>query len=138
MRRVILDTGSGVAWLCPQDQHHAWVRRAFKDIAPGSIICEAVLTGACHLAAKEAVPRARVIEFVNRVRLQPISLASELAPIRDLLDRYADWPMDFADACVVRLAELHPDASVCTTDGDFRFFRKNGRETIPLTAPFVS
>ena len=46
-------------------------------------------------------------------------------------------PMDFADACVVRLAELHAGGTVCTTDGDFRIFRKNGRESISLLAPFA-
>lgn len=137
MKRVILDTGPLVAWLCPRDQHHAWVRRVFQEVAPGSIICEAVLTEACHLAAKEAVARARVIQFIRRVRLQPTSLAIELGAVETLLDRYADIPMDFADACVVRLAELHPEASVCTTDTDFRFYRKNERETISLLAPFA-
>jgi predicted nucleic acid-binding protein len=82
------------------------------------------------------VPRARVIEFVSNVRLQIVSLANELAAIRALLDRYADRPMDFADACVVRLAEMYPEAAVCTTDSDFSFYRKNGREIIPLVAPF--
>jgi len=55
------------------------------------------------------------------------TLAGEISRIRDLLTCYADVPMDFADACVVRLAELHPTASVCTVDGDFRVFRRRGR-----------
>lgn len=46
--------------------------------------------------------------------------------------------MDFADACVVRLSELHTDAAVYTADGHFRFFRKNGHETISLLAPFMA
>jgi predicted nucleic acid-binding protein len=44
--------------------------------------------------------------------------------------------MDFADACVVRLAEMHDHLQVCTLDGHFRFFRKNGRDPIALIAPF--
>ena len=44
--------------------------------------------------------------------------------------------MDYADACVVRLAELFPKATVCTPDGHFKFFRKHQRDTIPLLAPF--
>lgn len=136
MKRVILDTGPLVAWLCPRDEHHVWVRQMFQEVAPGSLVCEAVLAEACHLAAKEAVSHARFIEFVRRVRLQPVSLTNELDAIGALLDRYADAPMDFADACVVRLAELHPDATVCTTDSDFRFYRQHGQEMIPLLAPF--
>ncbi len=40
-------------------------------------------------------------------------------------------------ACVVRLAELHPEVKVCTTDTDFRFYRKNDHEVIPLVVPFA-
>lgn len=137
MKRVILDTGPLVAWLCPRDEHHAWVHQAFLEITPGSIVCEAVLAEACHLAAKEGISHARVIEFVQRMRLNPVSLANELPALGVLLARYADAPMDFADACVVRLAELHAGATVCTTDGHFRFFRKQGQEVIPLLAPFA-
>jgi predicted nucleic acid-binding protein len=54
------------------------------------------------------------------------------------MERYKDAPMDFADACVVRIAELNPGASVATTDGHFRFFRKSSGEIITLLAPFAS
>lgn len=138
MRRVILDTGPLVAWLCPRDEHHAWVREAFREVVPGSIICEAVLTETCHLAAKEGLERGRVLEFIRRLRLLVVPLGSELEAISHLLHRYADTPMDFADACVVRLAEQFPDTTVCTTDGHFQFFRKHQREPILLLAPFTT
>ena len=108
-----------VSWWprCPRDEHFDWARQAFTQVAPGSLICEAVIAEACHLVAKERVPRARVIEFaVNEC--------------------YANVGMDFGDACVVRLAELHPEAAVCTTDSDFLIYRKPGNERIPLVAPF--
>ena len=73
---------------------------------------------------------------LSKTILVLIPLAGEIADIRALLDRYADVRMDLGDACVVRLAELHPDATVCTTDGDFRFYRQHGQEIIPLLAPF--
>ena len=87
--------------------------------------------------AKEGVARGRVIEFVERGRLTVVALGGELPALRALLECYADAPMDFADACVVRLSELHPEARVCTTDGHFRFFRSQGSTMIPLIAPFA-
>jgi hypothetical protein len=39
---------------------------------------------------------------------------------------------------VVRLAEVNPEGVVCTTDTDFRIYRKNGREPIPLLAAFAT
>ena len=136
MKPVILDTGPLVAWFCPRDQHHGWSRRIFAQLLPGATVCEAVLAETCHLAAKDGVPRGKIIEFVERGRLVLFSLSPELALIRQLLNRYADADMDFADACIVRLAELDPSASICTTDRDFLFFRKNGSEPLSLIAPF--
>ena len=49
-----------------------------------------------------------------------------------LLRRYVDTPMSFADACLVRMTELHDDPVVFTTDSDFQIYRRNGRQAIPL------
>ncbi len=138
MKPVIFDTGPLVAWLCPRDKHHAWVRRVFTGIRPGGIVCESVLAEVCHLAAREGIPRGRVIEFILDGGFRVVSLDADLPLIRDLLNRYADTPMDFADACVTRLAELHDGSPVCTTDSDFLIFRKHGSEAIPVIAPFGS
>jgi predicted nucleic acid-binding protein len=44
--------------------------------------------------------------------------------------------MDLADACVVRLSELHSDSSVLTVDSEFRdVYRRNGRQVIPALLP---
>jgi len=138
MKPVIFDTGPLVAWFCPRDKHHAWARQTFAQIPAGGLICEAVLAEVCHLVAKDGIARGKVLEFVEQGGLTPVFLGGEFPVLRELLNRYADTPMDFADACIVRLAELHADGTVCTTDGDFRFFRKNGREPISLLAPFAS
>ncbi len=51
------------------------------------------------------------------------------------MQRYADQPMSFADACLVRMTELHPDSMLITLDGDFRVYRRHGRQAIPLATP---
>lgn len=52
-----------------------------------------------------------------------------------LMCRYARVPMSFADACLVRIVETTPDASVMTLDGDFRIYRPASRRVIPLLMP---
>jgi uncharacterized protein len=44
-------------------------------------------------------------------------------------------PMSLADACLVRLAELHRDAVIFTLDGDFIVHRRHGNKVIPLLMP---
>jgi predicted nucleic acid-binding protein len=138
MKRVIFDTGPLVAWFCPRDQHHAWALLAFAGIHSGGIVCEAVLTEVCHLTAKERIARSRVMDFVIAGDIHIVSLGAELQTIRDYLNRYADTPMDFADACVTRLAELYEESTVCTTDTDFLVYRKNRSQVIPVLAPFTA
>jgi predicted nucleic acid-binding protein len=136
MKRVIMDAGPLVAWFCTGDSYHEWATRTLDGLPSGAMVCEAVLAEVCHLVAKDGVRPSAVLRLVEQNDLVLIPLASEIADIRALLDRYADVRMDLGDACVVRLAELHPDATVCTTDGDFRFYRQHGQEIIPLLAPF--
>ena len=43
--------------------------------------------------------------------------------------------MSFADACLVRMFELWPEAPVFTLDSDFRVYRRNKRQSLPLVCP---
>ena len=43
--------------------------------------------------------------------------------------------MSLADACLVRLAKLHPQTVVFTLDHDFQIYRLDGRQPIPLLMP---
>jgi uncharacterized protein len=138
MKAVILDAGPLVAWFCTRDAHHAWARRIFDGLSSGALVCEAVLAEVCHLVAKDGLRPSAVLQLVEQQDLVLVSLASEISPIHVLLDRYIDVRMDLGDARVVRLAELYSDACVCTIDTDFRIYRKNSREMIPLLAPFAA
>jgi predicted nucleic acid-binding protein len=94
------------------------------------------LAEVCHLVAKDGVPAATVLKLVEQNDLVLVSLAGEISAIRALMERYQDAPMDFADACVVRMTELNPGTAVCTTDSHFRFFRRSSGGIIALLAPF--
>ena len=57
-------------------------------------------------------------------------------------DRYQEWAsrlaenIDLADLCLLRMSELHPRHHVVTVDRqDFRVYRRNRREMIPLVCP---
>lgn len=68
-----------------------------------------------------------------------LSLAFEFASntehLRDLALRYADRRPDLADLCLIRMSELYPRHVVLTVDQDFRVYRRNKREAIPLLCP---
>ncbi len=108
-----------------------------EELPVGALVCEAVLAEVCHLVGKDGISPSSVLKLVEQNDLTLVSLVGEMPHIRALMERYKDAPMDFADACVVRIAELHPGIVVCTTDGHFRFFRASSGVVIPLLAPFA-
>ena len=53
----------------------------------------------------------------------PWDLTEHHPRVRDLVRKYADQPMDLADACLVAMSEQWWDCKVITVDvGDFRVF----------------
>ena len=63
------------------------------------------------------------------------SVIAEQAALAKLTRKYADLPMSLADACLVRMAEQFPGATVLTLDAHFRVYRKNGRQALPVLMP---
>lgn len=135
-RVVLVDTGPLVALLCRDDRHHAWVRERFAEIAPPLLTCEAVLAEADHLVRRGGARGGAVVELVRRgvVRVA-LELAHELESITAIQERYRDVPASLADACLVRLSEIHDDCRVMTFDSDFRVYRRRGREVVPVWMP---
>ena len=133
MNPVIADTGALVALLDRSDAWHEWAVDTFKTLRPPLLTCEAVLTEVWHLLGS-APPSRSALSRLHRegILLEAFDFQTEAPSIWRLLEKYADVPMDFADACLVRMSELHPTAQVWTTDSDFQVYRRHGRQAIPL------
>jgi len=58
-----------------------------------------------------------------------------IAQLAELAKRYGDRSPDMADLCLIRMSELYPRHVVITVDSDFRVYRRNRREAIPIHAP---
>jgi len=134
---IVLDTGPLVAWLCDTDQWHTWAVEQFALREPPFITCEAVLTEACFLYAREGGDPSGIVGRVRAGVLQiPVGIDDEAGALETLLKRYADTPMSLADACLVRLSEIHKDCRVFTLDRHFKSYRRYGRSVIPLLSPW--
>jgi predicted nucleic acid-binding protein len=133
---VLLDTGPLVAFLVAGSEHHDWVCAHWKRLHPPLLTCEPVLTEAAFLLKREGCDADPLFELLHRGVLRiGLEIETQLADLRALMRRYRDRPMSLADACLVRLAELHPAGRVFTFDGDFRIYRRNGNKVIPVLMP---
>jgi predicted nucleic acid-binding protein len=135
-RVVLVDTGPLVAFLNRRDGWHQWALDRLGEVEPPLDTCEAVLSEACYLLRATPAGPAAVMELVTRglVRLA-FGLGREAEAVRRLLHRYRTVPMSLADACLVRMSELNAGCQLLTLDGDFRIYRRNGRQVIPLICP---
>jgi len=135
-QRVLLDTGPLVALLDRNDKYHGWAAGQWARLQPPLWTCEPVLTEACYLLRQAPRGVKAVMELLHRGVVQTrFRLEEQVEPVSRLLAKYAQIPVSLADACLVRMAELAPDAAVLTLDSDFRLYRKHSRQVVPLLIP---
>jgi predicted nucleic acid-binding protein len=135
---TLLDTGPLVAALDRRESNHRWATGVFEELREPLWTCGAVLSEASFLLGLHPPAVARLRGLVRDGVIRP---ATEDAPLWHrafaLMERYANVPMSFADACLVALAESMPGASIFTLDRDFLIYRQQDDQPLPLLAPFA-
>lgn len=136
MTLCILDTGPLVAFVNARDGHHGWAKAALGAVRPPLYTCEAVLSEASFLLQRGGIDATIPVEMLRRGLLDAsFSLPDQTTRVTELMGRYSDQPMSLADACLVRMSELHSDCMVLTLDSDFSIYRRHGRRRIPVRMP---
>lgn len=132
--KEIADTGLIVALLFRNDRFHPWALETFRKHAPFHT-CEAVPAEAASFCPNPVA----VLQLVSRDDLivdPEFSLPREMPHLSELAIKYADRPMDLADACLVRMSELTSRCRIWTVDrNDFSTYRRHGRRMIPCQFP---
>ncbi len=124
MTPVLVDTGFIVALLDRSERHHQECAAAIAEIEAPLLTCEAVIAEACYLlrGMKNAVD-AVLANVEKGTFLVPYRVAGKTAALRRLLKKYANVPMDFADACLVEMAGQYQTGRILTLDRDFHIYR---------------
>jgi len=131
---LLLDTGGLVSLIDRRQRAHASCVEALASWRGIVVSTEAVLTESCYLLRDLSGGRIACIDtFLDgAASLLPLTTPM-LRRARSLMERYADLPMDFADATLVVLAETLDSAAVLTTDRrDFRIYRIRERRPFQI------
>jgi predicted nucleic acid-binding protein len=129
----IADTGFLVAFANRGDAHHEWAVQVAERLTEPLLTCEAVLAEAAFHLQDAGLVFAMLEEGLVGLAFE---CRDHLPQLAALAKRYADRKPDLADLCLIRMSELNPRHSVVTVDRqDFRVYRRNKRETIPLVSP---
>jgi len=131
---ALVDTGFLIALLDARDGHHRWAKDLASRQPPPWTTCEAVLSEAFHiLGPRDAESLATLLR--RGAVASPFRFDQSTETVLTLMQKYADVPMSFADACLVRMTEVLPDPLLLTTDSDFRIYRRHSRQTVPCALP---
>ena len=123
MRRVLVDTGALVALVRERDTYHSRVVNFLGDFRSGELLTTIpVLTETLHLLPARF--GSAVLGLVRPPQWHVLDVAEGLPRISELLAKYADRPMDFADATLVYVAGREGIADILTIDhDDFETYR---------------
>jgi predicted nucleic acid-binding protein len=126
---ILVDAGPLVALVDADDQYHKKCVAALKGLREPLVTAWPPVTKAMYLLGD--LPRAQeaLWEMLARGVLQLLPLDLTDAPrMRELMSKYADRPMDPADAALVRVAEREGIRKIFTVDRkDFGVYRLHGR-----------
>ena len=129
----IADSGFVVAFGNRDDRYHSWAVDLAKTVTEPLLTCETVLAEAAFQLGSASL----VLSLLQNELLEvAFDCSRNLEQLQELGKRYADRRPDLADLCLIRMSELHPRHVVITVDeNDFRVYRRNKRESIPLLTP---
>jgi predicted nucleic acid-binding protein len=125
----LIDTGAILALLDRGDRWHPRCTEAFADLRLPLATSAAVLAEVFHLIGETPRHVAAAWGFLRSGAVTVLAIDDgDLPDIETLMKRYADRPMDFADATLVYLARRERLNVVFTVDNDdFETYRIEGR-----------
>ncbi len=134
--KILIDSGPIYAMINQREYYHHWATAQAARLDPPYYTCEAVISEA-HFLLKKVYNGSRQLNkmIADGGIVLAFSYADHIDRVHELMDRYANVPMSFADACLVRMAEIHREGQAFTTDGDFRIYRKSRTKRLDVIMP---
>jgi predicted nucleic acid-binding protein len=126
---ILIDAGPLVALVDADDQYHKKCVECLKSLREPLATVWPPLVEALYLLGDVPHGQEAIWEMLERGAVQLLRLELEDIPrIRELMIKYADRPMDLADAALVRVAEREGIRKIFTVDReDFAVYRLHGR-----------
>lgn len=122
---VLVDAGPLVALLRADDNAHRSCLATARTLPPPLFTTWAPVTEALYLLDTNRAQDA-LLDMLQRDAIRIISIGEpgDIQAIRDLMHKFRDLPMDFADATLVRVAQREGISRIFTLDRrDFSVYR---------------
>ena len=131
---IIVDTGPFIALFDKSDHYHDICHNILSSIKPPMLTTLPVLTEAFYMLNFSWHIQDRLWNFIIQENIKIVSLSNkQLSRCRELMKKYHDLPMDFADASLIAAAEAENISTVFTLDHkDFKVYRGRQKKQFKL------
>jgi predicted nucleic acid-binding protein len=133
MKKTLIDSGPLIALFDSSDKYHQEAVDFIKTNKYPLVTTLASITETLHLLDFNRNAQIDFLEWVHRGAVEIHNIEnSDFKRVRELTEKYRDLPMDFADSCLVILAEKFNLNTIATIDRDFTMYRIQGRRKFKI------
>jgi predicted nucleic acid-binding protein len=128
---TLIDAGPIIALFDKDDEHHQKVMNFMKDFRGRLISTWPVLTEVSYMLDFNKQTQLDFIDWVSEGGIELFNLEQwQLVRVREIVDKYADLPADFADSTLLLAAEAKGVDSIISLDSDFSVYKLNNGESL--------
>jgi predicted nucleic acid-binding protein len=133
MKKLLIDSGPLIALFDASDVYHKAIVKFIKKNSSSLITTVASLTEVLYLLDLNKNAQFDFLEWVYRGGVELFLFGgNDMKRIKELMKKYKDVPMDFADASLVYAAEKLKINEVVTIDKNFLIYRIGGRKKFKI------
>jgi uncharacterized protein len=134
---ILVDTGFLVAFYDTREPYHRRCKEIYGQLDRPLATCEPAVAESLYLLQKIPDAAKGILASIEDGALEiPFKLAESAVPVAKLMEKYRDTPADFADACLIHMADQLDTGDILTLDSDFKHYRwrrnRRFRMLIPL------
>lgn len=129
MPDIVVDSGPFIALFNGADEHHQAALRFIRAVNGTMHTNIVILTEVVYLLDFEVRAQLDFLRWVQQVVRIDGATPADLIRITDLIQRYADLPVDFADASLIALCERLRTRIIATVDSDFNIYRDAAKQS---------
>ncbi len=129
MKKILIDSGPLIALFDSSDKYHEKSVDFIKTNKYPLITTLASITETLHLLDFNRNAQIDFLEWISRGAVEIHNIENnDFKRLKDLTEKYRDLPMDFADSCLVYIAEKFNIHTIATIDRDFTIYRIKGKK----------
>lgn len=130
---LLVDAGALIALVNSRDQYHHGIRRTLEGFFGELVTTWPVVTEACHILPDHLGPA--LLRWLSTSRWRALGMEKAAPRLRELMLKYADRPMDLADASMIWAAEHTGARQILTTDHtDFAIYRTKTGQRLEIAS----